>query len=180
MALVDWELLGDTKGAAGRQDRDLGDRVRMLRQESNEGVPSFVDGNGLLLFGESAFEASRRPSRTRSLASSMSRATMTSRSSADCHDGGLVDQVGQICPRESGSGAGDGIEVDVGTKVLALAVHGQDGGPLGLVGEGNLHLSVEATRSEQGRIEHLGPVGGGHDDHPGAWGRSRPSRPGAG
>ena len=46
-------------------------------------------------------------------------------------------------------------------------MHGQDGGPLGLVGQGDLHLAVEAAGAEQGRVEHLGPVGGGHDHHPG-------------
>jgi len=48
-------------------------------------------------------------------------------------------------------------------------VHGQDGGPFGLVGQGDLHLAVEATRSEQGRVEHLGSVGGGHDDDASGW-----------
>ena len=86
---------------------------------------------------------------------------------ADGDDGGLVDQVGQVGARESGGGPGHGVEVDVGSQVLALDVHGQDGGPLGLIGQGDLHLAVEATGTEQGRIEDLGAVGGGHDDHPG-------------
>ena len=40
----------------------------------------------------------------------------------------------------------------------------QDGGALGLVGERDLHLAVEASRSQQGGVEDLGPVGGGDDD----------------
>ena len=51
--------------------------------------------------------------------------------------------------------------------MLSLAVHPQDGGALGLVGERNFDLAVESTRPKQGRIEHLGPVGGSHHHHSG-------------
>ena len=85
----------------------------------------------------------------------------------DGHDGRLVDQVGQVGPGEPRGGPGHGVEVDVGGQVLAPGVHGQDGGPLGLVGQGDLHLAVEAARAQEGRVEHLGAVGGGHDHHPG-------------
>ena len=27
------------------------------------------------------------------------------------------------------------------------------------------HLAIEAAGAQQGRVEHLGPVGGRHDDH---------------
>jgi len=26
------------------------------------------------------------------------------------------------------------------------------------------NLSIKPTRSQQGRVEHVGPIGGGHDD----------------
>ncbi len=29
----------------------------------------------------------------------------------------------------------------------------------------NHHLAIETTRAHQGRIEYIGPVGGGNDDH---------------
>ena len=85
----------------------------------------------------------------------------------DGHDGRLVDQIGQVGPREPGGGPGHRIEIDVVGQVLPLGVHGQDGRPFGLVGQGDLHLPVEAARAQEGRVEHLGPVGGGHDHHPG-------------
>ena len=34
------------------------------------------------------------------------------------------------------------------------------------VGTVHHHLTVETTRPEQGRIENVGPVGGGDNDHP--------------
>ena len=87
----------------------------------------------------------------------------------DGDDGRLVDEIGQIRSRETRGGPGNVIEVDVGSQALAFDVHGQNGGPFGLVGQGDLHLAVEATRSEQGRVEHLGSVGGGHDDDASGW-----------
>ena len=51
--------------------------------------------------------------------------------------------------------------------MFALGVHGQDGGSFGLIWQGDLHFAIEATGAEQGRIEHLGAVGGGHDHHAG-------------
>ena len=54
-----------------------------------------------------------------------------------------------------------------GARCLPVDVDLQDGGPFGLVGEGDLDLAVEAARPQQRRIEHFGPVGGGHDDHAG-------------
>ena len=86
----------------------------------------------------------------------------------DGHDGGLVDQVGQVSPREPRGRPGHRVEVDIGGQVLALDVNRQDGGPFGLIGQGDLHLAIEATRSKQGRIEHLGSVCRGHDHHPGS------------
>jgi hypothetical protein len=44
-------------------------------------------------------------------------------------------------------------------------VDGQDGRPLGLVGQRDLDLAVEAPGPQQRRVQHLGTVGGGQDDH---------------
>ena len=52
VSLIDRELFGDSEGAAGGQDRDLGHRVGVLREEGDERVPGFVDGHGPFLFGE--------------------------------------------------------------------------------------------------------------------------------
>ena len=81
---------------------------------------------------------------------------------ADGDDRRLVDEVRQVRAREPRGGPGHVVEVDVGREMLARDVDLQDGGTFRLVGEGNLDLAVEAARSQQCRVEDLGPVGGGH------------------
>src|SRR5271156_5142396 len=86
---------------------------------------------------------------------------------ADGPDGCLVDQVGKVSSRESRRGPCYRVEVHVRRKMLALDVDGQDGSPFGLIGQRDLDLTVESTRTQQGRVEDLGAVGGGHDHYPG-------------
>ena len=50
-------------------------------------------------------------------------------------DRGLVDQVGQVGAGEAGSAPGDHGQVHVRGQLLAPAVHGQDRGALGQVGQ---------------------------------------------
>ena len=81
-------------------------------------------------------------------------------------DGRLVGQVGQVGTREAGGGPGQRLQVDVRGQALVAAVNLQDGGSLGQIGEGDGDLPVEPAGPEQGRVEHLGPVGGGQHDDP--------------
>ena len=151
----------------GGQDRDLGHRVGMLREERHQCVPCFMNGHRTLLFGEKCI-GPIAPAQQNTIPGLVDVAGEDHVAVvADGDDGSLVDQVGQICPRESGRGPGHGVEIDVGRQVFPLDVHGQDGGPFGLIGQGDLHLTIEATRAEQGGIEHLGTVGGSHDHDPG-------------
>ena len=99
---------------------------------------------------------------------------------ADGDDRPLVDEVGEVGSGEARRGPRHGVEVDVRSEMLLVRVHLQDRGTLGLVGERDLDLAVEPARTQQGRVEHLGAVRGGHDDDRPSSGRSRPSRPGAG
>ena len=156
MALVDRELLGDPEGPTRGQDGDLGHRVGVRGQQGDQGVPGLVDGHRVLLLGKEgvggipAAEDDPVPGLVDVLGEDDVPVV------ADGHDGRLVDQVGQVRPREPRRGPGHGVEVDVGCQVLARDVHGQDGGPLGLVGQRDLHLPVEAARPEEGGVEHLG------------------------
>ena len=82
-------------------------------------------------------------------------------------DGRLVDDVGQVGAAEAGRGAGDRLEVERLVERLAPHVHAQDlQAPLH-VGPVEDDLAVEAARPQEGRVEHVGPVGGGHHDHVG-------------
>ena len=76
----------------------------------------------------------------------------------------LVDQVGEIGAGEAGGALRDDLQVDVGPDLHALDVNPQDLlAPLDvrLVDQ---HLTIEAPRAEQRRVEHLRPVGRAHDD----------------
>ena len=111
---------------------------------------------------------SRRPSSTRSRAASKSLACSCDRSAPHGVNGGLVDQVGEIGPRETRRAPGDGVQVDVGVEALAADVNGQNGASLGLVGQADLDVAVEPARAQQRRIEGLGPVGRGDHHHAGS------------
>ena len=153
--LIDRELLGDSEGAPGGQDRDLGHGVGMLREEGNECVPCLVDSHGPLLFGEQCIGpvASAQQHTIPGLVDvgGVDDVAIV----ADGDDGGLVDQVGEVRPRESGGGPGHGVEVDVGSQVLALDVHGQDAGALALIGQ-RISTTIEATWAEQAGSEQFG------------------------
>ena len=57
------------------------------------------------------------------------------------------------------------LEVDVGSDPLVLAVHLQDGSRSSRSGSGHHDLAVEPAGPQEGGVEDVGPVGGGHHDH---------------
>ena len=76
----------------------------------------------------------------------------------------LVGQVAQVGPGHADHLAGDLFEVDVVGQRLVARVHLENlqpalpGGPI----DGD--VPVESARPQQGRVEHVGPIGGGDDD----------------
>ena len=78
-------------------------------------------------------------------------------------EGSLVDQVGQVGTTHARRAPGHGAEVDGRVDPLVLAVHLQDGQPFVEVGEWHDDLPVEPTGTQDGGVEDVGPVGGGHD-----------------
>ena len=77
---------------------------------------------------------------------------------------GLVAQVLQVGPAHADHVAGDPLQVDVVGQRLVAGVDLEDLEPAlpGRPVDGD--VPVEAARPQQGRVEHVGPVGGGHDD----------------
>ena len=110
--------------------------------------------------------ASRAPRMMRSLASSMSWAVTTSRSWRTATIAASLSRLARSAPEKPGVARADRVEVHVGSEMLLVRVHLQDRGTLSLVGERDLDLAVEPARTQQGRVEHLGAVRGGHDDDP--------------
>ena len=82
---------------------------------------------------------------------------------------GFVEDVGQVGAGEPGRTPGHGLEVDVRSHRLAFGVHPQDREPALHVRGVDGDLPVEPARPEQGRVEHIGPVGGGDQDHAAAY-----------
>ena len=76
----------------------------------------------------------------------------------------LVHQVGQIGARESRGAARDDRGLDVVAERHLAHVHFEDLLAAAHIGQRHDHLAVEAARTQQRRIEHVGPVGGGDDD----------------
>ena len=83
-------------------------------------------------------------------------------------EGGLVQDVGQVGAGETGGAAGHGIEVDVPGEGFADGVHLEDVGTAGQVGCLDGDLAVKTARAQQRRVEHVGAVRRGDQDHPAA------------
>ncbi len=75
----------------------------------------------------------------------------------------LVHHLGQIGPDHAGGPPRHHVEVDVGGEAHGLRVHAQDRAPPLDRGPIDHHLAIEPSGPHQGRVEDLGPVGGGHD-----------------
>ena len=78
---------------------------------------------------------------------------------------GLVDQVGEIGARETRRAAGDGARVHVRCQRHLAHVYLENPLTPQNIWIGHHHLTVEAARAQQRRIEHVGTVGGGNENH---------------
>src|SRR4030095_3407432 len=79
--------------------------------------------------------------------------------------GGLVDQVGQFGPDHARGGRGDRVQVDIVGQRHPADVDLQDLAAGGLVGGAGGGAAGAPAGAQQGRVEDLGPVGGGQHDH---------------
>ena len=79
---------------------------------------------------------------------------------------GLVDEVGQISAGKTGSTPRQNVRLHVGGNRHFAHMHHQNLFASTNVGQRHHHLAVKTARSQQRRIEHVGPVGRGNDDHP--------------
>ena len=78
--------------------------------------------------------------------------------------GRLVDQVGQIGAGEPRRPRGHDLQVHLRGHLHGPRVDPEDVLAPAHVGLVDQHLTIEPAGPEQGRVEHLGAVGGGHDD----------------
>src|SRR5690606_6665127 len=80
------------------------------------------------------------------------------------HQGGLVDEVLEVGAAEARGAAGDAVDVDAVVAGAHAGVNLEDGLAAAHVREADDDAAVEAARPEQGRVEHVGAVGGGDED----------------
>ena len=79
--------------------------------------------------------------------------------------GRFVDEVGEIGAGETGRTTSDHLGVDIGRQRHVAHVNLEDLLAAHHVRIRHDDLAVEAARTQQRRIEHVGTVGGGHEDH---------------
>ena len=139
------EALGLTAGNQG----DLLDRVMGLDQGAHQGMANFVIGNqtlaaaigegfalhagddpidGVINFGEGCGVLA----------------------AAGREDGGFVEQVGEVCTRETRGAAGHGLQAHIGGQLFIAGMHLQHRDPALDVGHINLDLAVETAWTQQG------------------------------
>src|SRR5208337_2295222 len=78
---------------------------------------------------------------------------------------GLIEQVFQVGPGKPGRTLGQGLNVHIGSKRFRGAMDLKDAFPAPDIGHRDHDLPVESARAKQGRVENVGPVGRGNQNH---------------
>ena len=90
---------------------------------------------------------------------------MLTRGATRREDRGFVHRVGQVCTGEAGRAPRDDRQLDVVGDGLAFDVDRENRAAAFEVGAIDDDLAIETARTQQGRVEDVGPVGGGDQDH---------------
>ncbi len=164
MAVAFRQLHGHAQGAAARDDGHLVHGVRAGQQLGGKGVARLVVG-GDALFLVAQDEAAALLAHQHLVLGVLEVAHVHG---VLAHlgglQGGLVDQVLQVRAREAGRALGDDVQFHAGGQGRAAGVHFKDALAAAHVGGGHHHLAVEAAGTQQGRVQHVGAVGGGDED----------------
>ena len=167
VAIFGREEPSDTTGAAAGDDGDFVDGVGVGEDVANDGVASFVVG------GELAFVV------VHDLALALGADGDAFEGLGDIGagdgfvafagggDGGFVGDVGEVGAGTAGGLGGEGVEIDVVGERLVLEVNFEDGEAVFALGQSDVDMAIEATWAEQGFVQHVHAVGGGHDDDAG-------------
>lgn len=147
-----------------RDDRRLvhGDAGRDI--EADDGVTGLVIGGQLLLLlrhGHGLALGAHHDLVLGVLELAMGDHALTA---AGCQQRRLVDEVHQVRARETGRAAGEDLEIDIRRHRHLADMDAQDLLAAGDVRVRNDDLAVEAARTQQRGVEHVGTVGRGDDD----------------
>mmetsp|Transcript_77837 Transcript_77837/g.171881 ORF Transcript_77837/g.171881 Transcript_77837/m.171881 type:complete len:340 (-) Transcript_77837:215-1234(-) len=81
-------------------------------------------------------------------------------------NGAFVHQIFQIGAAEAGGALGDVRQGNALRQLLVLHVHLQDLFPSLDIRQRNCDAAIETPRAQQGTVQDVGTIGGGHHDHP--------------
>ena len=161
------QVAGVAAGHAAGDDRDLVDGVVSGDVGGDQGVPGFVERDDLALAADQQAALALGAGHDAVDGLFNLRLGDALLAAAGGEDRGLVEQVGKLRAGEAGRLLGDGAQVDLFGERLAAHVDGEDFLAAFDVGRVEDHAAVEAAWAEQGRVEDVGAVGGGDDDHVG-------------
>ena len=161
-----------TAGASAGQDGDLVYGVEIGHRPRGQRVTALVVGDDLLLVFADDVTLAARPAHhpVDSLFERLGGDHGLVLTGGEQR--GLVDDVGQVGTRHAGGAFGQSVQVGARVDRLTLGVHVEDGLAAGHVGVADGDLPVEAARTQQRRIEDVGPVGGGDQDDAGPVGEA--------
>ena len=156
----------DAEGAAARDNRNLVERVRVLAQERHEGVARFVVGRVALLFVGHQ-ERAALGTHAELVAGFLEvehRDLLVVEPRGE--EGRLVHEVLEVGTCESRRALRDGgyVHVLVERNLALLQVHLQNFFAALQVGQSHHDLAVEAARTQERLVEHVGAVGGCNQD----------------
>ena len=159
------EVGGDAQGAAARDDRDLVHRIGARHQPGHQRVARLVVGGvaAFLLGHHQALAFHAEHDLVLGVLEILHGDLLAI--AAGREQRRLVHHVRQVRSRQAGGGAGDLGQVHVFGDRDVAAMDAED--PLAAAHIGPIHhdLPVESAGPQQRGIEHVGPIGGGDDDH---------------
>ena len=159
------EVPSSTEGLASRYDGDLDQRIGVLEEPADRGVPSFVEGDAVtLLFGghlvlllqttDDAVDGVHEVITGDELLAS-----------AGSDEGCLITYISDVCTREAWGTACQEVDVDRFVDLQRAKVHEEDLLTVVDVGKVYIDLTVEAARTQEGCVEDVGAVRSSqHDD----------------
>ena len=168
VAVMFGQHMGAAKAAATRNDRHFVKRVGPRIVEGGGGMPGLVHRQTVLLVGLDRQSAHGAHHHLVARLVQIGGRDVGGRA-ARGSDRGLVQQVLQISPGKPRCACGDLIQIDIAVQRQALDMHVQDGAARALVGQRQGHVPVKPSGAQQGRIQHIGAVGGRQHHHRLAW-----------
>ena len=155
---------GDAQGPPPGDDRHLVHGVVAGRQPPHNGVAGLVVGRELLLIVAHHHGAPFRAHHHLVLGALEFLHVHQFLVRPGREQSGLVDQIGQIRAGKPRRAAGDDVGLHIVGDGHLAHVHLEDLLPSPNVRQRHHHLPVKPPRAQQGRVKHVGPVGGGDDD----------------